>query len=230
MYAATLTPMLEEKLKIYEAATKKGDEWTAYNNLGATYLSLAAKTNDAEMKKTYLTKAKAQFELAVNKEATATALTNLATTQLMMGDNASASTTLDKAAKATKATTESTKALNESLGVIAIRKGQYDNAIKALSSVSESAINNHNLGLAYLMKKDYAKAEMILEKASSANTDQAITYYLRAVNAARQNKEAALGILLKQAVSKDIKLKEKALRDLEFVNFVTNPVFTNSLK
>ena len=34
MYAATLTPSLEEKAAIYEAATKKGSNWNAHNNLG----------------------------------------------------------------------------------------------------------------------------------------------------------------------------------------------------
>jgi hypothetical protein len=42
MYAATLTPSLEEKAGIYEAATKKGTNWTAHNNLGAVYIAQAA--------------------------------------------------------------------------------------------------------------------------------------------------------------------------------------------
>jgi hypothetical protein len=41
MYAATLTPSMEEKAAIYEAATKKGTNWTAHNNLGAAYLQMA---------------------------------------------------------------------------------------------------------------------------------------------------------------------------------------------
>jgi len=41
MYAATLTPSLEEKAAIYEAATKKGTNWNAHNNLGAVYIAQA---------------------------------------------------------------------------------------------------------------------------------------------------------------------------------------------
>ncbi len=41
MYSATLTPSLEEKAAIYEAATKKGSNWNAHNNLGAVYIAQA---------------------------------------------------------------------------------------------------------------------------------------------------------------------------------------------
>lgn len=230
MYAATLTPMLEEKLKIYEIATKKGDQWTAFNNLGATYLSLAAKTVDEKLKTDYITKAKAQFDLAVKTQENAVALTNLSTVSMMLGDYKASNTNLDKAKKSASLTTEVTNTINESLGVIEIKKGNYDNAIKALTSVGETPASLHNLGLAYLLKKDFAKAELTLEKATGLNTNNATAYYLRAITAARQGKEAALGALLSQAVAKDSKLKQKALTDLEFAAYANNPVFLNALK
>ena len=42
-YAATLTPSLAEREKIYLAATKKNDSWTSHNNLGAVYMEMAIK-------------------------------------------------------------------------------------------------------------------------------------------------------------------------------------------
>jgi Flp pilus assembly protein TadD len=230
MYAATLTPLLEEKAKIYEVAIKKNEDWTAYNNLGATYLTLASKTNDANLKAELIAKAKTQFELAANRSDNAITSTNMATSYLMAGDIAKATTYLEKAQKAPK-DGPTASALNENLGVISIRKGKYDDAIKYLSAVSSpSAVTNHNLGLAYLLKKDFVKAENTLEKSTSSNPDNGLTYYLRAITAARQGNETALGVTLQQAVSKDSKLKEKALNDLEFAKYASSPVFTNALK
>src|SRR5690349_12370458 len=62
MYAATLTPSLEEKAGIYEAATKKGTNWTAHNNLGAVYIAQAGEnsSNAAAL----ADKALAQLEIA----------------------------------------------------------------------------------------------------------------------------------------------------------------------
>ena len=39
LYSATLTPSLDEKVAIYTAATKKGTNWNAHNNLAATCAS-----------------------------------------------------------------------------------------------------------------------------------------------------------------------------------------------
>ena len=55
MYAATLTPLLDEKAAIYQAATKYGI-WEAYNNLGAVYLEMTLKAVSAEEKKANLEK------------------------------------------------------------------------------------------------------------------------------------------------------------------------------
>src|SRR5687768_8867261 len=62
MYAATLTPSLDEKAAIYEAATKKGSNWNAHNNLGAVYIAQAIEnpSNAAAL----ADKAQAQLEIA----------------------------------------------------------------------------------------------------------------------------------------------------------------------
>ena len=66
MYAATLTPSLEEKAAIYEAATKKGSNWNAHNNLGAAYIAQAIEnpSNAAAL----ADKALAQLEIAAKIE------------------------------------------------------------------------------------------------------------------------------------------------------------------
>src|SRR6478736_686190 len=62
MYGASLTPSLDEKAAIYEAATKKGTNWSAHNNLGATYIAQAIE-NSANAA-TLADKAQAQLEIA----------------------------------------------------------------------------------------------------------------------------------------------------------------------
>lgn len=230
MYAASLTPLLEEQLKIYEAASKSNDSWKSHNNIGAIYITLANKSTDANTVNDYISKAQSQFELAVNKEENAITLSNLANTYWKQGDIAKADELYSKAKQSPNLTPEVTSAINGNTAAIEIRKGNYSNAIKLLSQTTESAASNHNLGLAHLLIKDYTKASNALETSTSANANNAITFYLRAVLAAREGNATALGIHLASAVKKDVSLKEKALNDLEFINFRSNPVFTNALK
>ena len=58
----------------------------------------------------------------------------------------------------------------------------------------------------------------------------ALVYYVQAIAAARQNKEAELGAKLKKAVSLDPSLKSKAVSDLEFLNFYSKAAFTDAIK
>lgn len=229
MYAASLTPLLEEQLKIYEAASKSNDSWKSHNNLGATYIMLANKSTDVATITDYIEKAKSQFELAVNKNDNAISLSNLANAYWKQGDITKAEELYKRALSSSNLSPRVTSAINESTGAIAIRRGRYNQAITALTK-SETANAKHNIGLAQLMKKDYTKAANSLETATSLNNNSPITHYLRAVVAARQGNDAALGVHLTNAVTMDTKLKEKALNDLEFANFISNPAFTNALK
>ena len=61
LFAASMTPSLEEKEGIYTAATKKGESWVAHNNLASTYLEMALK-GDGSKAEDALT----QLEIASN--------------------------------------------------------------------------------------------------------------------------------------------------------------------
>ncbi len=84
MYAATLTPSLDEKAAIYEAATKKGSSWVAHNNLGAVYIAQAIETpaNAA----TLADKAQAQLDLAVKLQDAPEVHANLASVSMLKGN------------------------------------------------------------------------------------------------------------------------------------------------
>ena len=229
MYAATLTPLLEEKQKIYEAATKSNDSWKSHNNLGAVYVQMAQKSSNADTKKEYLEKAKAQFGLASNKEENSITFGNLASVELSLGNIPAAEAAL-KTAQNSGGSSEAYKSIAYTKGVIAIRKGDYSTAIGSLSSASDLPNAKYNLGLAQLLKKDYSKAATTLEEATYADDKNALAYYLRAIVAARTANETALGVTLTKATSLNTALKAKALTDLEFASFVSNPVFLDALK
>ena len=58
----------------------------------------------------------------------------------------------------------------------------------------------------------------------------AMVFYVQAIAAARQNKEAEMGAKLKKAVGLDPSLKSKAVNDLEFNNFFSKSSFTDAVK
>ncbi|HTF80137.1 MAG TPA: hypothetical protein VL947_00375, partial [Cytophagales bacterium] len=78
LYAATLTPITEEKEAIYKAASADADKWTAYNNLGAVYLDKAIKSYNQSEKTALADQAITQLTLANQKEESAVAYANLA--------------------------------------------------------------------------------------------------------------------------------------------------------
>src|SRR5205085_9798930 len=84
MYAGTLTPSLDEKAAVYEAATKKGTNWAAHNNLGATYLSQAME--NPSQASALVDKAATQLDLAAKIRETPEVNANLATIALWKGN------------------------------------------------------------------------------------------------------------------------------------------------
>jgi len=84
MYAATLTPSLDEKAAIYEAATKKGSNWNAHNNLAAVYIAQAIEnpSNAASL----ADKAQAQLDIAAKLNEAPEVHANLASVNMLKGN------------------------------------------------------------------------------------------------------------------------------------------------
>jgi hypothetical protein len=226
MYSGTLTPSLEEKAAIYEAATKKGTNWTAHNNLGASYLQMAIEnpSRAADL----VEKAAAQFDIAAKIQESPEVNANLASIALWRGNPYKAYSLASKALRG--ANNEVTRGVNGVKGASEIYMANYSAAVSSTSSSTDTHINLFNKGLAQLLNKDFGNASSSFAESSRKNSNFALAYYGAAVAAARQGNGDAVVSNLTNAVRIDSSLKDKALTDLEFAKFTATESFRNALK
>ena len=216
LFAATLTPSLDEKEAIYLAATKKDGSWVAHNNLGAVYVEKAG-MSDGSTKTSLTEKAIAQLDIAAQKQNSVEVQANKASALVLQGDKAQAYDAV-KGALGSGAGSH-TAGLNGVKGSIEVKLGDYKSAVASLNGAQESTKVAFNKGLALLLSKDYENATTGFDSAIESDEDFAKAYYAKAIAAARAGKQDEIAEPLKTAVSKDPKLKEKALSDLEFRDF-----------
>ncbi|SHK80899.1 OmpA family protein [Reichenbachiella agariperforans] len=218
LFAATLTPSLEEKEAIYLAATKQEGVWQAHNNLGATYLAQAIEAEgDAKNQKIEL--ALTQLEIAANKKNAAEVQANMATAYALQGNAAQA---FDAATAALANNPGNHKGgIYGVKGAIEVKKGDYEAAVASLGSADETTAVAFDKGLALLLLKEFENAETGFDSAIELDADFAKAHYALAITAARQGNADDVLSNLKTAVEKDPSLKEKALADLEFRTFAT---------
>jgi hypothetical protein len=226
MYAGSLTPSLDEKAAIYEAATKKGAYWNAHNNLGATYIAQAIDnpSRAAEL----ADKAAVQLDLAARIKETPEVDANMASVSLWKGNPYKAISYAVKALNG--ANNDVTRGINGVKGSAEIYTAKYDAAVRSESGASDTDVNLFNKGLAQVLTKDYANAATSFADASRKNGNFALAYYGAAIAAARSGNGDAVVSNLTSAVKIDPSLKEKALTDLEFTKFATTESFRNALK
>lgn len=229
LYAATLTPDLNEKANIYIASSKKVDSWQAHTNLGATYVELAKNSSDPAVKKDFLDKAINQFQISNAKIDKAETYLNLGTALLLKGDIVKSLEALNNAARLTS-DAELKKTLNSIKGVLEIETAKYRDANLSLENSVESPINKYNKGLALLLNKDLENAKKAFDEAILADGTNALAYYCAAVTAARQQNIDFLAQRLAKAVQLDSNLKGRAVEDLEFKAYWSNESFKNALK
>lgn len=227
MYAATLTPSLEEKAAIYEAATKKGSNWNAHNNLGAVYIAQAIENsaNAAAL----ADKAQAQLDIAVKLKEAPEVLANLASVAALKG-NAYAAYSYASKALGAGLRGDNAAGVNGVKGYAEIVKAEYAAAVSSESNATDNADNLFNKGLAQVLNKDYQNALTSFSEATSKNSNLAIAHYGAAVAAARLGQADGVVSHLTDAVKIDPSLKEAALSDLEFAKFATTEAFRNALK
>jgi hypothetical protein len=227
MYAATLTPSLEEKAAIYEAATKKGSFWNAHNNLGAVYL---AQAQENPSNATALAdKALAQLELAAKIQDAPEVQANLASVQMLKG-NAYAAYNHASKALSSGLKGDNAAGVNGVKGAAEIVKADYQAAVQSTSNATDNADNLFNKGLAQLLNKDFQNAATSFNDAISKNSNLAIAHYGAAIAAARLDKADDVVKHLTNAVKADASLKEAALSDLEFTKFAATAGFRDALK
>ncbi|MEM9856082.1 MAG: hypothetical protein AAF843_01925 [Bacteroidota bacterium] len=222
MYGATLTPSLSEKESIYMAATKKGGNWHAHNNLGAVYVAMAME-GDASAGD----KALAQLEIAANKNATAEVHANLASVHLMKGNPYKAYEHLQKASGLSG---ERAQGVNGVKGSVEIMIAKYGDAVRSTSGATSTAVNLFNKGLAQILNKDYSNALTSFNEATSMDSNMGIAHYGAAIASAHSGNEEDVYGHLRKAVQASPELKGKALSDLEFATYVSNEQFRDILK
>lgn len=227
MYAATMTPSLEEKATIYEAATKKGTNWNAHNNLGAVYIAQAIEnpSNAASL----ADKAQAQLEIAAKIKEAPEVHGNLASIQMLKGNAYAAYSHADKALGG-GLRGDNAAGVNGVKGSAAIVMAKYSEAVSAESSAANTADNLYNKGLAQVLNKDYQNALTSFGEATKLNANHAWAFYGAAIASARLSNAEGVVNNLVSAVKVDPSLKEAALTDLEFAKYVTTEAFRNALK
>ena len=196
LYAATLTNDNARKEAIYTKTTQLyPSDFRAYNNLG----ELAFAAGNAE-------KAEAYFKQAAAKNANAPEVNaNLGLCELVNNNLAAAETYLGKASGA--------NAVNEALGSLYIKQGQYQRAVNAFGDAK-----TNSAAQAQILAKDYNKAKATLQAVENKN---AMTDYLMAIVGARTNNESLVSSSLKSAIAKDPSLATKAANDREFAKFTS---------
>lgn len=197
LYAATLTNDNARKEAIYSKAVQLyPNDYRAYNNLGG--LAFAEGNID---------KAAGYFKQAAAKNANAAEVNaNLGLCELVNNNVAEAEKYLGKAAGAS--------AVNEALGNLYIKQGQYQRAVNAFGDTK-----SNSAAQAQILAKDYNKAKATLEGIKSPN---AMTDYLMAIVGARTNNESLVSKSLKDAIAKDPSMAQKAANDREFAKFAAN--------
>ena len=126
--------------------------------------------------------------------------------ELVNGNTAAAESYLGKASGAS--------AVNEALGNLYIKQGQYQRAVNAFGDAK-----TNSAAQAQILAKDYNKAKATLEAIKSPN---AMTDYLMAIVGARTNNESLVSKSLKSAIAKDASIATKAANDREFAKFAAS--------
>ena len=204
LYAATLVPA-EEKMAVYQKVADQFGDWRAYNNMGMIHFENG---NIAEARRQF---AKA-LTIAPNN---ADVNYNAALAAMADGDLAKAEEYMGKAAG-------SKGDVKAAMGTLYTMKGDYAAAKKAYGNAA-----TNNAAVQQILNEDYAAARQTLAKVAEPN---ATTSYLKAIVGARTNDREAVYAGMREAVSRDASMKEKALNDIEFAKFAEDATFLAILK
>jgi len=204
LYAATLATDDNEKLAFYQTAAQTyPKDVRTHSDAGITLLGLG-KTDEAL----------AEFDKAKAIENNDVVKNNTAFAYLVKGD-------MPKAEEIFNSMTASTPESNWGLGVIALKKGEYDKAVNLFGK--EPCFN---LALAQLLKGDINQAKATLdgmkEMCKCGNPS-----YLKAVIGARLEDKNYMLAGLKEAIGFNADWKAYAKTDIEFAKYFADSDFTS---
>lgn len=240
MYVASISDDLAKKEAYYKTAVKMEDSAVAYNNLGATYMAMAAAANfvgDAGNGKAMdlVKQAKQQFEAAIRKGDLAEAYVNMASVELIMGNIPAAQGYMNKA-EGMNLSASAKEGLNAEKGYMAFRRGDYDQAIQDFSAAGKVTSAVYDKALSYLLKtsksggKDFGMAEAAFNDAMATNANNPWAFYGAAITQARKGNANGVMDYLAKAVKLDKNLAAKAASDLEFRAYWADAAFSSIVK
>lgn len=204
LYAgAKLVTDVNTKIAIYKNAEARfGADWRTSNNLGAAYLMQNDLNSAAEAFKRADKVANGAPEVA----------NNMGILESKKGNRALAYEMYDKA--------KSLKEAKYNMGIIDIRNGKYADAVANMGDYK-----GHNKALAEFLNNNTGSVKPTIE--GSDEKDQAYSFYLLAVNEARQGNTSGALENLKTAIEKDAAWKEYAKNDCEFLKMRSDSGFTS---
>ena len=202
LYAATLFEALDEQLAVYNSFIKVyPNDWRGPNNAGFILV-----------KQMNYEKAKPLFEKAETlKNNEPVVKNNLGAIALYEGKISDAETLFGAASGAGEE-------VNYNLGIVNIKKANYDQAVKYFSSYQDV-----NSALAKMFSGDNNGALRDLEALNAENSY--MKEYLKAVIGARTARENLIFESLKASVQMNSEMKQKAKTDLEFAKYFNNSQF-----
>lgn len=224
-YAAHLTPSVDEKIAIYEAAVKTYDQWACHNNLGAVYMMKAIETKDTGI----IEKAVTQFEISLRQKKNCYATANMGVAEALQGNYGKAYDLVSSALEM-PLPAKAAAGVSGTKGALELMQAKYQEAVKTLSNAKECPNNLYNKALAQIMTKDYQNAVITCGEVTDKANDFALAYYLKAIAQSRLGKTSESIAALKQAIAADPSLKTKAAGDLEFSKMFADSNFISVVK
>ncbi len=206
LYAATLFDNNGDKLAIYETAMKQfPNDWRGFNDAGMILFEMGK-----------VDQAKADFQKADQMSANNKVVKNNLGAVALKNGNVKEAEVLFGAA------TGVGNEVNYNKGIVAIMNGDYKAAVDYFGKC-----NCENAALANLLAGNNNEAA---KKLNDNKSDSALSSYLKAVVAARNNDTNAVLSNLKAACAKDAAMKQLAATDLEFAKLFENADFKAIVK
>lgn len=195
LYATTLGEDMPKQSILEYASKKYPNDYRAWNNLGALAYTKGDFAKATEMFNKAKTLSSDAREANANLGLLALKDNNLANAEHLLGSASGAAS------------------LNEALGLLYIKQGEYNKAEQQFADVK-----SNNAALAQLLTKNYSKAQRTID---GIKDKDATTYYIASVIAARTNNVSGLVDNLKAAMKNGVSLADISL-DGEFAKFLSN--------
>ena len=206
LYAATLFDNNGDKLAIYETAMKQfPNDWRGFNDAGMILFEMGK-----------VDQAKADFQKADQMSANNKVVKNNLGAVALKNGNVKEAEVLFGAA------TGAGDEVNYNKGIVAIMNGDFKAAVDYFGKC-----NCENAALANLLAGNNNEAA---KKLNDNKSESALSSYLKAVVAARNNDTNAVLSNLKAACAKDAAMKQLAATDLEFAKLFENADFKAIVK